>query len=181
MEPATASLVLGGVGALSSAVGSAKAGAATAASDRYNAQVQENNAVVAEQNAAYAEAAGIANAQNISLKGAANFGHVKASQAASGVDVNSGSAVEVQKSTRELNQLEAMSEENKGMLQAYGYRAAAVSSTAQAGLDRMAADNAESAGFLSAGGGLLGSASTLGFKWAGSSAPAAAPFSYGYM
>ncbi len=165
IDPATLSLVAGGVGAVTSAAGTLTQGAATSANARYQSQVAENNAIVAQQNANYAAAAGSQRAGVASLRNAARVGAVKAGQAASGIDVNTGSAVDVQKSERETGQLSALTEENNALLQAYGYRAAAVSDTAQAQLLRGEAAQAPIGAGLAAGGGLIGNASALGFRW----------------
>ncbi len=159
------SLGLGAIGAGTSAIGTITGGAATAANARYQATVAENNAIVAQQNANYAAAAGSQRAGVASLRNAARVGAVKAGQAASGIDVNTGSAVDVQKSERETGQLSALTEENNALLQAYGYRAAAVSDTAQAQLLRGEAAQAPIGAGLAASGGLIGNASALGFRW----------------
>lgn len=158
---------LGAVGAGVSAIGTIEGGEATSAADSYQAQVARNNATIAQQNAVYSEQAGGAQAQAESLKGAAQGGLLKASQAANGIDVNSGSAVDVQTSQHDQAQLDTQTTANNAALKAYGYRTEATSDTAQAGLDQAAANQAPIGAALGAAGGLLGSVSSIGMKWTG--------------
>jgi hypothetical protein len=158
-------LVAGAVGAGVSAYGTAEAGKATANAANYNAQVARNNATIANQNADYAVAAGEESAATQSRKNAATSGKIKATQAASGVDVNTGSAVGVQESQRETGQLDSETVLNNAELQAYGYRSQATGFQATAGLETEEAEQAPVGADLSAAGGLLGSASSLGLKW----------------
>lgn len=99
------------------------------------------------------------------MKNAATAGSIKAAQAANGVDVNSGSNADVQASQRELGELDTETTENNALLQAYGYSSQATNFTAQAGLEQQEAAQAPIGAALSAGGGLLGNASALSFRW----------------
>ena len=65
-----------------------------------------NNALIANQNAQRAIAAGQQQAQNQSLKNAAEFGAIKTGLAANNIDVNSGSAVDLEASQRAKGQLD---------------------------------------------------------------------------
>jgi hypothetical protein len=162
---AAAAPVLGLVGAATSAIGTIECGQATANAASYQAQVAQNNAIIAEQNAAYASEAGLASAAATSMKGAAASGKVKATQAASGIDVNTGSAINVQASERETNVLNTETVLNNAELQAYGYRARATSEQAQAGLEKEEAEQATVGADIGATGNLLSSASSIGLKW----------------
>lgn len=163
LAPIAAPLAI--AGALTSAVGTVESGYATSNAAAYSAQVAQNNAIIANQNATYAEAAGEAQAAATSLKGAAASGKIKAAQAASGIDVNTGSAVNVQASERETNVLNTETVLNNAELQAYGYRAAATGYEATAGLETQEAEQAPIGAIIGAGGNLLSSASSVGFKW----------------
>jgi hypothetical protein len=159
--------IAGLVGAGVSAGGSILGGIAQGNAASYQAQVAKNNAIVENQKAEYATQAGEAQAAATSLKGAAAGGKVKAAQAANNIDVNTGSAVDVQASQRELSKLDTETVLNNAELQAYGYRTQAVSDTATAGLEEAEAEQAPIGGYISAGGNLLSSASSIGFKWGG--------------
>lgn len=162
-----APLVLGIVGAATSAAAAISAGDAQSAQARYQAQVAKNNAQIAQQNAEYSSQAGEAQALNTGLKGAARVAHVKAAEAANNLDVNSGSPVAVRAGEAETAKLDTMTTRNNALLQAYGYQTQGANYTSQAGLDESVAANAPIGADLSAAGGLLGSASSLGFKWSG--------------
>ena len=147
-------------------------GQATANAANYSAQVAANNAVVAEQNAQHAEAAGRAQAEAVSLKGAQTSAKIRAGFAASGVDPNTGSAVDVEQSQGIKNQLDTETVLSNSELQAYGYRTAGAGYTAQSELDTATATQAPIAAsftatgdYLKGGGGLLSGISGVASKW----------------
>lgn len=159
--------VAGTVGALTSAFGALSTGAANANAANYQAQVATNNATIAGQNADYAIASGLQKSQTQSLRGAAQGGRIKASQAANGVDVNSGSALDVQVGAAEASQLDTETVLNNAELAAYGYRSQQTGYEAEAELDKNKAKNDILGSELAAGGSLLGNASSIGFKFGG--------------
>lgn len=142
-----------------SALGSIQQGKAAQASANYNAEVQQNNATVAQQNATLAGREGAANAEREGMKARANVGAIKAAQAANGIDVNTGSAVDVQSGAEENGLLNAITVRSNATRQAYGYQTQAASDTGQAQLDRAQGKNAETAGYVNAAGTLLGNTS----------------------
>ena len=152
---------LGLVGGLMSAVGTIAGGIAQKNALEYQAQVAQNNAITAEQNAHYAIEAGQAKTAALSMKEAAVGGEIKAAQAASGIDVNTGSNRAVQQSQRMLGKLDTETEMSKAQLQAYGYRTQATNFRAQAGLYDYEAPQAELGGILGGAGQAFGAAS----KW----------------
>lgn len=150
---ATAALALTAVSGGMKVIGDINEGQAVANEAKYNAQVATNNA-------AYSAAAGQSQAEAESLKNAQVAGRVKAAQAANGVDVNSGSAVDVQESQREAGVVDVQNIENNALLQAYGYKS-------QATLDKQQAKDAIQGSQFSALGDLLGTASSVSGKWSG--------------
>lgn len=160
-------------GGLESAAGTRAGGQAALQAGDYSAVVAEQNAQIAQQEATRALAAGAAQTEMESLKGAANLGAIKAGQAASGIDVNKGSAVTVQESARGLNQLKAETTMNNAQNVAYGYNVQASQDESQAMLDVMGGENAKAGADRAAnaqtinafGSGLLGAASAVGPKW----------------
>ena len=158
-------LTAGIAGAGISGIGAVEAGQATANAASYSAEVARNNATIANQNADYSIAAGQRKTADTSMKNAANIGRIKGAQAASGIDVNSGSAEDVQVGNRETGQLDSETQLNNSELQAYGYRSQSTGFTAQAGLDTLTAEQAPIGADIGAGGSLLSNASSLGFKW----------------
>jgi hypothetical protein len=161
-----AALALGGIGAATSAYGAISGANATAANANYQAQVARNNAITAAQNAEYTTQAGQEKAQQSSLQARSRLGAVTTGLAANGIDVNSGSAVAAQQTQREVGTLGTQQVVDNAALQAYGYRTQATSDTAQATLDTQEAQQAPIAGGLSAAGGLLGSAASVGSNYA---------------
>jgi type IV secretory pathway TrbL component len=159
-------------GAAISAAGTVMGGIAQHNAAAYQAQVASNNSIIAQQNATRAEQAGFASAENQSRKNAAMVGKIKASQAASGIDVNTGSAVDVQAGERETGQLETETVFQNDLLKAYGYRTQATNFQAESELDTAKSEEAIPAAALSATGGLLSSASGIGGKWGNPSIPA---------
>jgi hypothetical protein len=147
-----ASLASAGVGAL----GAIQQSRAQAAASKYNAGVATNNAAVAKQNAAWASQEGRAAAEAQSMKTRAEIGGIKANQGASGVDVNSGSALDVRSSAAETGELNTLSIRSNAARQAYGYQTEEANYQGQAALDRSQASSAKTAGIIGAGTTLLG-------------------------
>lgn len=87
----------------------------------YQGAVADINADIAKQNAEYVTMAGNEAATVASLKGAAEGARIKANQAASGVDVNSGSAKSVQLSHEIGSDVDVATVLHNADLQAYGY------------------------------------------------------------
>jgi hypothetical protein len=127
---------------------------------RYSAQVARNNAQIASKNANYATQAGVQSAGVQSMENAATYGQLKADQAANNVDVNSGSDLSVDESAKVSNQLSTDTVMHNALLSAYGYNVQSQSDTAQASQD-------QTAGYIDAATGLLGSASSISGKWTG--------------
>lgn len=172
MEPGSWALLLAAVstattvaGAASSAHASTEAGKANQEAANYRAQVARNNAKIAEGNADYVLQAGRVETYQQGMKGRAHLGSVKAAQAASGVDVNTGSAVDVRASEAATNRLDQLTTEHNAQLKAYGYRTQAAQDEAEAGLEERGGSFAAAAGRREAAGTVLGAASSLAFKW----------------
>lgn len=164
---AAISAVASVAGAGITALGAINQGNAAGDAAAFQAQVARNNAAIAEQDARRQEVVAAQQAQNKSLESAARLSRVKAAQAASGVDVNTGSAVDVQAGTRMLGQLDAETVLSNEMLKAYGYRSRASSFLAQSALDEARGSYSRAAGYTRAAGTLLSSVSSLPLKWLG--------------
>lgn len=143
---------------LLSAIGAGVSAVGTLENGMYQGQVAQNNALIAKQNAQYATEAGQEQAAITSMKGAAKSASVKAGLAANGVDVNSGSAVDVEAGERETNELDTETVFNNAELQAYGY-------TTQANNDEAQAQQDQTGAIFGAAGSLLSNASSIGGKW----------------
>lgn len=152
-------------GAANQASGQIAQGNAANEMAQYRAQVAKNNAKLAEGDASYAIQAGKLESYNQGMKNAAHLGNVKASQAASGVDVNRGSAVDVRSGEAATGAQEQQNIESNADRKAYGYRRQSADYTAEAGLDERGGYNAQVAARNEAGSTVLGAASSLAFKW----------------
>lgn len=161
------SAISGIAGAGISAAGAISGGIAAKNQANYQAQIANNNAIIAEQNAVRTEQAGIAAGENQGRKGAAKEAGIKVAQASNGVDVNTGSASEVQAGERQTDQLDTETVLSNSNLHAYGYRVQADNFEAEEALDKSKAANAVPAAGLAAAGGLLSNASSIGLKWGG--------------
>lgn len=157
-----ASLAATVAGGVVSYEGAQEAAKAQKNASLYQAQVAQNNASVANQNAQIATQAGAAQAEQQELKTRAAVGAIKASQGASGIDVNSGSALDTQKSQDVLGQLDALSIRSNAARQAYGYQNQAASYEGEAALDRSGASAATEAGNIAGTSSLLSAASSAG-------------------
>lgn len=146
-----------------------------------NAKMEEQNAVMAEQASERAIAAGSAKAENVGLKTGARVGAIKTAQAAGGVDVNTGSAVDVQAGTRMMGRLDAETVMANAALESYGFRVKANDARYRAEVSRFrgatglqgasyldkAGQDARVGGYLNALGSLASSASQLPTGWLG--------------
>jgi len=158
-----ASTALGAVTSFMGAGNSAKAAAGTAA---YNAQVAENNRLIALENSRMASASGNQQATIEGMKTRAAVGSMKAQQAASGVNVNTGSAVDVRSSAAELGELNALTVRSNAARQAYGYDVQAANAGGEAELQRASGRNAANAGVTTQISSLLGGAASVGGQFA---------------
>jgi hypothetical protein len=166
--------VLAGVGLASSAAsgimgafGADKKADAEQQADFYKAQVAKNNAIIAERNAAAAtEAGGVAGQVN-DLKTKNLVGQQLVTQAANGLDVNSGTNVAVRQSTADLGHLDTLTIIQNAAKQAAGFRAQGTNFTAESDLQISAGNYAREAGDINIATSLLGGATGVADKWAG--------------
>jgi hypothetical protein len=154
------------VGTALSAASTIAGGISQAHTAAYEAAVARNNQTEAEQNAKYATEAGVVGEEEAGQKAAAQLGAVKAGIAANNVDVNSGSALNVEQSQRETGLLSEETVSNNAALQAYGYETQATGYGATAGLESTAAAQAIPGSLLAAGGSLGTNIGTLPSKFA---------------
>lgn len=150
---------------LMGAMGASATADATAASYEYKAQVAKNNSIIAERNAEAATTAGNAQGQTNDLKTRALVGTQLATQAANGLDVNSGTNLAVRQSATDIGHLDTLTILNNAAKNAAGFKAQGMNFTAEAGLDEASATNARTAGDYNVATSLLGSAGSFSDKW----------------
>lgn len=163
---AVAALALSAVGTGIGIMGQMQQAKAQASAANYQSEVAANNAKIATQNATWANQAGEQQQAQAQLKTRAQVGGILAAQAASGVDVNKGSTIDVRSSAAETGQLDALTLRSNAARQAYGYDVQSTSDTAQSQLDSATASNIESAAPINAASTFLGGAGNAASKYA---------------
>lgn len=155
--------VLQGVGSMATmyganmkAQGQIQAATGEAQAALFNSEIATANAGIATQNATMVGQAGDAQAGISEQQTRAQVGAIKVNQAAAGVDVNSGSAVDVRNSASGVGMLNALTIRSNAAKQAYGFQTQAASDTAQSKLDVAQAGNDIKAGNVAAKGTILG-------------------------
>jgi hypothetical protein len=143
----------------------------------YQAGVAKVNQKIAEQQSDYARAVGEVEAETAGLKSRAELGRARAAQGASGIDVSSGSSVNVRQSMIELGYHDQNMTRSNAAKVAWGYDIEAEQAEAQgslytmtAGLERMQAAAATTGAAMTRGAlplqqqamGVAGTAGTIG-------------------
>lgn len=138
------------------------------------AQAQANaanyNAAVARNAATFAQQQGEVNAQAQDRRTAAMIGRQRAVYAAGGLDVNSGSPLDIQSDTATIGRENSLTIRNNAARQAYGYEA-------NANLDTASAQNYQQAGDTAMFGSLIGAGGSVGSKWSAYQQEGVDPFS----
>ncbi len=152
-------------GGLLQAGGALAQGNAQAGMYNYQAGVADINAQISLQNATYARQKGEADAQNYGLKGAQQAAQIKIAQASSGLDINSGSAKDVQTSEHTVQNLDLTQIRSNAAKTAYDYTTQATQYQNQAGLDRLAGENSQRAGLINSMSSILGTTGSVSTRW----------------
>lgn len=152
-------------GGLLSAFGANKQGEAQQAMYNYRAQVARINADINRQNAAWARQKGEAETLQYGLKAAQQRGKIITTQAASGLDIRSGSARDVQESQEKINAMDQSTIRSNAAKIAYDYETKAVMDENQAGLDVMAGEYSREAGQYKGLESIIGTVSSVSSKW----------------
>lgn len=155
---------IGLFGSAISAVGSYESAQANAATAAYQAQVAQNNATIARQNASWSAEAGAAKEAAQGMKNAAQVGQLKAKQAASGVDLTSGSSANVAASASELGELDLGTTRSNTSRNVYGYEVEATNDVAQSQLLQTESQNYSAMAPIGALGTFLSGASSVGSR-----------------
>jgi len=140
-------------------------GGAKADAYKYQSSMAWQNAAIAKQNQKYALDIGEQQAEKQGIAGAAQAGQVKAGQAASGVDVNTGSAKEVQTSQHLVSQMDLNTIREKAAKTAYDFSVQATNYENQAKGYSKAASNAKTEGVLGAVSSFIGTVGSVSSKW----------------
>jgi hypothetical protein len=136
---------------------------------QYQAGMAQINKQIDEQNAAYARSGGEVEAQKSGMRSRFQLGGIKVTKAAGNIDVNSGSAREVQDSQEAIGQHDQSIIRSNAARQAYGYDVEAAGHKAQVGMYGMASENALTTGKIGVAGSLISTAGSVANKWYGAS------------
>jgi hypothetical protein len=162
---AEGALALAAVSTAMGAYGMYAQGQQQKAQAEYQAAVANNNAIIAEQNAQDALQRGRVEEQQHRLKVAQMKGTQRSVLAASGVQVDTGSALDVVADTAMMGELDALTIRNNAEREAYQHRMQASNYQAESGLYSLAARNAARNGAWGAATSLLGGAAQVGMNY----------------
>jgi hypothetical protein len=151
----TALLALTAASAGSQAVGSLRQGGAAKRQANYEAGLADINATIAGLQADDALARGREAASKVRGDTRQLLGTQRTAAAASGVDISTGSAADVQRDTSYLGELDAQTILNNARREAWGLEVDAMNARATGRLTRMAGRNAAAAGRIGATNSLL--------------------------
>jgi hypothetical protein len=155
------SAAAGGLGAF----GAAQKDDAATAMYNYKAGVAQANAAYAQKNVQYALEEGAVKEEQYGLEGAQKVGAIKVAQAASGLDVNTGTARNVVKSEV------AGIQQGEGLIsyqaakKAYGFSVESANFQNEAQFDVASGKNTQSAKFFDIGQSLLSGGASVSDKW----------------
>lgn len=139
-------------GAAIAGQGAALEAAATAQSYTYKAGVATLNKQIMDRNAEYATAVGEVKAQQSGMATRFQIAQTRATQAASGLDINRGSAAAVRESEAEIGDFEQATIRSDSAREAYGYKVEGLNYEAESDLEKVSATNAISAGQIKVAG-----------------------------
>jgi hypothetical protein len=152
-------------GGLLGAFGAEQQGSAQAAMYQYKSGIALMQAQVSKQNAEWDIYSGDVSAEEGGLRAAQSIANTKVQQAASGFDVNKGTAASVRASQTAAAQFDQTMTRFNASKAAYGEEVKAASETAESNLDQFSAANAKTAANISAFGSILGGVTGVATKW----------------
>lgn len=139
------------MGAVSSASGAYAQSQAAKTQGDLSRTIYEANATLANEAAAEAIARGDRQANQVKIGAKRLIGAQRAQLAASGVDVNSGSALDVQADTAGMGAMDALTAKNNAWREAWGYKAQALDSASRGRFASLAADASSRSTILTGG------------------------------
>lgn len=133
----------------------------------YQAEQDRRNADTAEKNATEARQAGIEESRLKRMKTLAQIGELKTANAANGVNINSGTALDTIEDTATMGELDALNSLYQSERTAQNYEIQAGNLVNQSGMNSISAKNASKAGALNAFGTALEGIGKSSQKFAG--------------
>lgn len=144
---ANAALAIGTIGsAVMGITSSAVQGRNQQAMYNYQAQINENNAKIANNNASLERQSGLEEARLQRIKTLQNIGSQQVAMAGNGIDITSGTALDTIEDTAQFGELDALMTQYNAERTALNYEQQASNFNNQANLDRIASQNAGTAG-----------------------------------
>lgn len=131
----------------------------------YQAQVDRNQAQIAEWQAQDAIKRGDIEEKQQRLKTAHLMGRQRSVLAANGVDVSSGSSLDLLGDTAALGELDALTIRSNAAREAYHYRVQASNSQASSALNTLAGKNARTSSYIGTTRSLLSGGTSMADKW----------------
>ena len=131
----------------------------------FRSDIASTNAKIMRGNAQTVRNAGVTESSNVKLKTGTQVAAQRAAYAGSGIDVNSGSAADVQAATKSLGEYDANMTQYNAARAAYGLDIEAANQKAQSKMDRMASYDALAEGVGRAGSTFISGANSLVDKW----------------
>ncbi len=156
------SSILGGIMGAGSSMA---AGQAQSQMGFFQAAVAQRNAEIARQNADYASVQGEQAAMQYGMKARQQLGEIRAQQGVSGLDVNAGSARDVQTSQQIVSRMDIAQIRQNAAKAAYDYRVQASGFDTEAMMDVAGAQNALVAGKTNALASIVSGAGSVADKW----------------
>lgn len=118
----------------------------TQAMYNYQAKVNENNAKIANENAVQERQSGLEEARQQRIKTLQAIGSQQVAMAGNGIDITSGTALDTIEDTAQYGELDALMTQYNAERTALNYEQQASNFNNQANLDKIAAQNAATAG-----------------------------------
>lgn len=162
---AEASLAASIIGAATQAYGQVQAGKAARAEANYKAAIQRNNSIRAEYLADDAIERGKEEKRKAALRGRLLIGAARASLAANGIEVDTGSAGDLILDQQAVNSLDVFTAENNAEREAQEFIIRAQQFESEASLSELSGANAARNAQFQAGGTLLTGAGKVASKW----------------
>lgn len=160
-----ASLAFSAGGTLMSFVGQQQAAEAESQQLRYQAAVDNNNRILNEQLAEDAIARGEEEEREHRLKIGQLKGRQKTALASSGIEIDSGSALDILSDTAEVGELESLTIRNNAEREAQGFERQAQNYGYSSQNNVLAAENTSTAGNISSYSTLMGGAGSVSDRW----------------
>lgn len=147
------------------ALGALQKGQASSQAAKYNSQLAERNAQIADQNESWAIQEGEQNTEQKEMQTRATVGSIRSAQSANGIDVNSGSNLDVQSSAARLGELDALNIRADAARKAYGYATDSANQKAKSNLDKYESDQDALGGYIDAGSTFLTGSTNAGLGY----------------